>query len=101
MSVLILSLSLFGVLKRRKWARDLILAWFAFGILYSLTELFLFLAYKKESLALYQLVDTKELILRALISDAPRLIVNSVICLYVYSRKTFFSPLVSTAHNVI
>jgi hypothetical protein len=95
--VMILSISLIGVLKRKQWARSVVLGWFGFLILFTLTEFIVTLLYKSEVIELYQKlypsyvgVGDLTIMLSKFFGVSIMLVINSIICWYVYSRKTFF-----------
>ena len=100
-SFFILTLCLYGVLKRTGWARPTILGWCVLGILCSLTDFVLVLRYKAESLAVFQVTEERDLLLPKLAGVALVLIVNTVVCWYVYSRKDFFTTTVQPEQRII
>jgi len=96
-SAVILSFSLFGVLRRKRWARPMLLGWFGFWIPYMLVDFFLTNAYKTEVVELYQRIfpqqgslDEFTIMLSKLMGVAFILIINTVVCWYAYSRRSFF-----------
>jgi hypothetical protein len=91
LSVLMLAISLFGILRKKIWTTTTILVWFGFRIFYKLLGLVLIFINKAETFRFYGILDDKTLMLNFLTSTGPGLIINIVICWYVYSRRDFFA----------
>lgn len=97
-STIILSICLYGVLKRKKWARATVLGWFGFWIIYILFDFFLTFANKAEVVGLYQHImpqqsglDEFTVMLSKLMGVVFILIINTIVCWYAYSKERFFT----------
>ena len=97
-TISVLALCLYGILKRTQWSRNLTLGWFGFGILYVLLHFSLSYINKADLPELYSTLlpnqgahfDEFSVMLVVLFSTSFVIVVNGVICWYVYDRDDFF-----------
>ena len=92
-----LSIGFFGVLKRRRWARMFLIGWFGFWLFYSVFDFLLTFVYRSEIVELYGRVLPQEdhateftVMLGKLMITAIIVIINSIVCWYLSSKKEFF-----------
>src|SRR5258708_25860644 len=90
LTILILGVILFGLLKRKRWARSLAMIWFGQKIIYMLAHFSLSYLNKSELPVLYQKylgsTDERTVMLSVLIVVIYGIVTSSIVCWYVYSR---------------
>ena len=96
-SAVILSISLYAILRRKKWARPTLIGWYGFQMSYTLIEFLLAYAYKAQLVEIYQRlfpdqagIDEFTIMLGKVMGVAFILVLNTIVCWYVYSMKSFF-----------
>ena len=98
-SVLVITLCLWGIYKRKKWGRILITIWYGFGILYIAVSTFVALYFREEYLDIYRkifsnirfhLSDTFFIITGIIIPLVTVLIINTLVIWYVNLRRDYF-----------
>jgi hypothetical protein len=98
-SVLVITLCLWGIYKRKKWGRILITIWYGFGILYVAVSTFVALYFKEEYLDIYRKIlsnirfhfsDTFFIITGIIIPLVTVLIINTLVIWYVNFRRDYF-----------